>query len=380
MEGTTSESSHSFIWRLYPPSIKSFSENDVVYIRPKSVKELGVVVRVAKIDVDAPSLESRNKRKRTSNERNASTETTNDDRIPIIKDNGHTQHIRPSRLVPIYESSNPTIILTPDTASYRQLAVAHVRNGDDILEIGCSTGMCTALMLRRVLLLRKNAMKDGGDAAVYGHGRIVAFDTGSDMVQQTKHALESEFKNLSSLPKSMALSSMTAVHKIDAFADPKRAFALATNENDKFPNIILIDIGGNRELEGVVRMIHWVQTAFICHPPRVIIVKSKELVQQLNDVFSTGVINNAQQWLMNYLQTNNLHNVSSKRPPSYSHPLQAPLVVSPIDDTTPICRFHNYAGNGCKRYNKEENACPLDHEYCHWCRRKGHLARNCPGT
>ena len=240
----TLESSHSFTWRLYVPPIKSFKENDVIYIRPKSVKEMGIVARVAKADVDDVSTShSRNKRSRIShgsdNERQiSSTETADDNRIPVEKDNGHIQHIRPSRLVPIYEfPNNTTIVLTPDTSTYRQLAAAHVRKNDAILEVGCSTGMCTVLILRRMLLLLKNVIKGSEGSLENGHGRIVAFDTGSDMVRQTQHALKSEFENLSSLlPKSVTLSSMAAVHKIDAFADPKRALALATNEHIQYPN------------------------------------------------------------------------------------------------------------------------------------------------
>jgi len=56
--------------------------------------------------------------------------------------------------------------------------------------------------------------------------------------------------------------------------------------------VILIDIGGNRELNGIVRMIRWVQSGLFQEEeegqdnkhclPRVIIVKSEALVEELS--------------------------------------------------------------------------------------------------
>jgi precorrin-6B methylase 2 len=337
-----------------------------VYVRPKSIKEIGVVGRV----VDIPALRDGQK-----------------DRISIQQTNGKIQQLRPSRLVPIYDNqskSQTMMILTPDTTNYRQLAVAHLRMHDKVLEVGCSTGMCTALVLRRMLLL--SAMKNDVVTTITSttgcltddlvKANIVAFDTGSDMVQQTQQALRAEYINMTShLPGLSIIQS--SVHNIDAFVDPTRAFSLAT-QNDKYPNVVLIDIGGNRELEGVAKMIHWIQSTFVKYPPRVMIVKSKELVQHLNDD-SFGVTENAQSRLMEYLKTNNLLHSSLKLPPCYSHPLQAPLVLSPKDNETPICRFYNYHIDGCKRYSMG-NECPFDHDYCHWCRQKGHVAIKCPGS
>jgi NADPH:quinone reductase-like Zn-dependent oxidoreductase len=79
---------------------------------------------------------------------------------------------------------------------------------------------------------------------------------------------------------SEAISQLINLHKVDAFADPKGAHSMAVGSSNKSPDVILIDIGGNRELKGVVNMIHWVQTAFT-QQARVIIVKSESLVEKL---------------------------------------------------------------------------------------------------
>lgn len=382
----------SFHWRIYPTK-NGLQPNDHVYVRPKSVKEVGAVGRV----VDTAPFDLADVKRQCTNDRtpsNPNQTQTPDDRI-TLQINGVTKQFRPSRLVPIYDIATDnmtTIVVTPDTANYRQLAVAHVRHQDKVLEIGCSTGMCTSLILRRMLLLsgEKNNAKHtaaqseeeeeaAGTRNSFQYGHIAAFDTGLDMIQQTQKALQTEFDNLSAhLPQQNKLSSMSSIHKIDALSDPKGAFSLCT-QNNKYPDIVLIDIGGNRELEGVTRMIHWVQCTFICKLPRVIIVKSKELARQFSPERDDGCIHDAQSWLMDYLQMNNLSNEISNKPPAYAHPLQAPLAMSPKDDAIPICRFHNYHKDGCKRF-KNGNECELDHEYCHWCRIKGHIASDCPGT
>ncbi|KAL3781356.1 hypothetical protein HJC23_013440 [Cyclotella cryptica] len=425
----------TFLWRLYPEdpvilqssSTKcdsvNLSVNDYVYVRPKSVREPGILGRVVDINESASAILPKESQPIISNQIHPSARTHNVDRqrngrVSILQSNGVIKHnVRVSRLVPIFDRtvqqhnpSNPNktsctlILLTPDTTNYRQLAVAHVRSDDKVLEIGCSYGGCTALLLRRLIQLRSvdttcsACTKDSGASSskisiredTPASGVIVAFDTGSDMVEQTRQSLQAELKLVSSVhsPQKQSelekvYSDMATVHKIDAFADPKGAFSLATRNHEIYPTVILIDIGGNRELEGVARMIHWVQGAFSRQPPRAIIIKSKELTQELHSHLQDGIVTHAQDWLIDFLQINNSVNsipLKSQPPPSYSHPLQAPLVLSPKDNTTPICRFHNYHAEGCKRYNDECSECPLDHDYCHWCKRNGHVARECSGS
>eukprot|EP01134_Creolimax_fragrantissima_P000068 CFRG0068T1 len=63
---------------------------------------------------------------------------------------------------------------------------------------------------------------------------------------------------------------------------------------------------------------------------------------------------------------------------------------TPTSTRTFICRFHNYAEDGCKQYNtySDENvssktcltstdSCPYDHIHCHACMARGHIAREC---
>ena len=74
----------------------------------------------------------------------------------------------------------------------------------------------------------------------------------------------------------------------------------------------------------------------------------------------------------------------------FKHPLKAPMVLSPVDEKTPICRYHNYHRDGCRLYKKNSNSttqgeagaaadaiCPFDHDHCHACQQLGHVAKNC---
>ena len=111
-------------------------------------------------------------------------------------------------------------------------------------------------------------------------------------------------------------------------------------------------------------------------------------------VMENGIINNGQEWFTSLLQSSSISSSSSNistgtttattqqrqqqaEPSSsaaayYTHPLKAPLVLSPIDDKTPICRFYNYMIDGCKN-----EQCPYDHIHCHICLKSGHRALDC---
>eukprot|EP00578_Thalassiosira_sp_NH16_P016244 CAMPEP_0181126790 /NCGR_PEP_ID=MMETSP1071-20121207/27831_1 /TAXON_ID=35127 /ORGANISM="Thalassiosira sp., Strain NH16" /LENGTH=253 /DNA_ID=CAMNT_0023212443 /DNA_START=453 /DNA_END=1211 /DNA_ORIENTATION=+ len=182
------------------------------------------------------------------------------------------------------------ILLTPDTKNYRQLAASHVRSSDKVLEIGCSTGECTVLLLRHLILLQHQHFLNQQKSCVMQrsssfHGQIVAFDTGYDMIEQARNRLLSEFDRL--LPDDICQKStdrlfpdMVQFHKVNALANPKGAQSHAVDGNNRTPDVVLIDIGGNRELKGVIRMIEWVQSAFQCSP-RLIIIKSEALAEEL---------------------------------------------------------------------------------------------------
>jgi len=60
-------------------------------------------------------------------------------------------------------------------------------------------------------------------------------------------------------------------------------------------------------------------------------------------------------------------NACEKRsaPPKYRHPLRAPMTILPSSkesgEEVPICRYHNYHDEGCRKGAE----CPFDHTVCH---------------
>jgi hypothetical protein len=435
-------------WRVHPlpaanDAPRKFEPkiSDFVHVRPKSAKEIGYTGRITSINANKKatathgnSVNDQDVSKKCSKKRKLTEE---DVRVTIQQHCYHhhteknedciachsTKHdVRPSRLVPVYDlhltnnkmdkGSKTLVLLTPDTTTYRQLAISHLRPNDNVLEIGCSTGECTALLLRRNLLLHSQNSRQieqrNIKSANVVMGKIVGFDTGTKILKQADNRLRREYEQSGSTLANDddAYSKIIQLHRIDALADPKGAYALAS-ANNTFPGMVLIDIGGNRQLDSVVRMIQWVQTAFKDESPRLILVKSEALEKELstailsshaNDntncsipsVSEEGVITSGQNWFNSLIVSpssaadDEEANESLSRQQilsRYSHPKKVPLVLSPRG--TPICRYHNYHPDGCTKFNKSKNSfddlqCQYDHEHCHWCQAAGHIALNCP--
>ena len=144
----------------------------------------------------------------------------------------------------------------------------------------------------------------------------------------------------------------------------------------KGPSIVYLDIGGNREEAGVIEMMSWVLSRSFSNL-RMIVIKSREVIHTLKNNSTTaidaesGIVQNGSAWFQEKLME-----TRRRKESRHLHPLQAPLVYSPCDTKQPICRYHNYDPKGCKKASN----CPLDHDHCHLCLRKGHRAIDCKST
>ncbi len=433
-------------WRVYPhPAVcnhtKKFEPkiSDDVHVRPKSAKEIGCTGRIKSINSNSTATTHVNSsiEASVSHQCSKKRKLTEDVRVTIqqhcylhqsekyedcIMCHSTKHDVRPSRLLPVYDlhlkcnkidvGSKSLVLLTPDTTTYRQLATSHLRPNDYVLEIGCSTGECTALLLRRNLLLHSQNVRQieqrNNKSENVILGKTVGFDTGTKILKQADKRLRREYEQSASMfaNDDGAYSRLIQLHRVDALTDPKGAYVLAT-ANNTCPEMVLIDIGGNRQLESVVRMIQWVQTTFKCDRPRLILVKSEALEKELstailsshtdnNNVSSIpfitdeGFITNGQNWF-NSLASPSFavddsvdENISRHQLLSrYSHPKKVPLVLSPKG--IPICRYHNYHPDGCTKFKKRKSTatdnddqCQYDHDHCHWCQAVGHTAVNCP--
>ena len=224
------------------------------------------------------------------------------------------------------------IIITSETIHFRQL-VGYIKSNDRVVEIGCSSGETSKLILPHCQ-------------------SWVGLDTSLEMLNICH-------ETISSMQQSTPYHAVT----VNALVDPQRARKEATRFGE--PNVVFLDIGGNRESINVLRMIAWILDEFDL---RLLVVKSRELVHSITTSDCvidevTGLIDKGHEWYQG----------SHHKRALPKHPKKAALVMSPLDSTKSICRYHNYHKNGCKKVD-----CEFDHEYCHACLAKGHVALECP--
>ncbi|GAX10268.1 hypothetical protein FisN_3Lh470 [Fistulifera solaris] len=270
-----------------------------------------------------------------------------DDKKWKLRSDDHKQvHVYENRMIPILSSSSSSktenhhekdndtlsVIITAETKYYRQLATSQVCSPDTVLEIGCSTGETSKVLWKRA-------------------SSWVGFDTSAEMTERTMS------KNTSSCRR--------LCQKMNALLEPALAYQ-TVHQHQPVTTAVWMDIGGNREMNGVARMLHWILTAPF-PALQLIVVKSKELARELSSipVDSKGILQ------MDGMEFLNKKRLDSRRLPR--HPQQAPKVYSPIDPSLPICRYHNYHKKGCRKGSD----CPFDHVHCHMCLEAGHVAMSC---
>jgi SAM-dependent methyltransferase len=238
---------------------------------------------------------------------------------------------RPHDAVRVYDP--PAIVICHSTEDFRLLAQTQ-DIGESVLEIGCSTGQTSRILWQRC-------------------DQWMGWDTGQAMVDKLRDEIATK------TTKDHRCTALTCC-KIDAIIDPENAWKLV---NDHFCQTsrgltVLIDIGGNREVNAVAKILQWALEIPNNKELRLVIIKSEEMFA-LEDP-------------LNWFLTQQDISVPIKTFPS--HPLKAPKRCSPQDPSLPVCRYYNYHKEGCKK----GAVCELDHTHCHWCLTVGHIALNCP--
>jgi hypothetical protein len=264
---------------------------------------------------------------------------------------------------------------------------------DRVLEIGCSTGGLSKMLLQR----RPSSW--------------IGIDISQEMIDRCHGYLKDTISEVKDTTE-------TKVVKVDAILEPAKAYKEATTldkRNDRSlsssssPTVIFVDIGGNRDDKSVLKVLEWIFQSFLSNRRietdvtssplssriRLVIVKSREVVSSIlssslgGSISSTGVIANGSKWYIEAMK-DLAHDL---RPSLPKHPLRATMVLSPMDGATPICRYHNYHKKGCRRHNvtleknmedetrpteiDDDCLCPFDHDHCHACLQRGHVAQQC---
>ena len=242
--------------------------------------------------------------------------------------------------------STTTGFVCGTTTVYRAIA-RRVVSTQIVLEIGCSYGKCTNVLAKTMDDCR----------------RVVGIDISKEVIDRASKS----FPTLKFV-------------RTDVLRDPLTVSRLCKELDKEFKDhdglVIFIDIGGNRDLESVVKCIEYANCEL---KPLMVVVKSEALYKCVK-VMMKGVfdwkklseLSNAA--ILDRKKSSETDGVVYKR--KY-HPLKAPLKMNP--DGISICRYHNYDIKGCRKFIDPtfKGRCPYDHEYCHACLRKGHRALEC---
>ena len=340
---------------------------------------------------------------------------------------GSYQSVETRRLVPVFIGEKGTdriqqptlLIVTPTTERYRQMALSQPLQNDDILEVGCSTGQTSQILVNR------------------GVQSWVGLDTSTEMIDSVQRMipnmkLDEKLRSLQQSTQPLHSTNrcqQTFSVRVDALLDPLTARKVALTFSPSGPSTVFVDIGGNRPMAAVLNMLDFLWKHF--GHMRQVIVKSETLFQSLVEQTETNnpnrtscdhmndngwTVQSALEWIRTQQQVTESagvtaehvagdpkdHTSSERSCTPYTfpkHALKAPLRLSPVDQTTPICRYHNYHRKGCRRWLQQqgkvrsdsttafgvdskmkvnEEKCPFDHEHCHWCLNKGHVALDCP--
>eukprot|EP00967_Tisochrysis_lutea_P092733 scaffold133817_cov32-Tisochrysis_lutea.AAC.1 len=150
-------------------------------------------------------------------------------------------------------ASAPLLLLVPETVEFRTIARALASPGDVVLELGCSYGEATALLLEK------------------GCRQVVAADNSVECLKHVQEELMEKARG------------RLRLQLIDVLRYPAQLAALATS----LPlDLLLLDIGGNRDLESVVTALLSLESSGT--RPRLVLVKSRELVEKAKELAMTS--------------------------------------------------------------------------------------------
>jgi len=185
-----------------------------------------------------------------------------DDRVKVQYPKGSTYNIRRVNLIPILQQQN-VVIVVPETTDYRRLCIVHTLAQDNFIEIGSDLGKTV--------------------------GQIVARNTlGIDKSRTSVDIARRDYPNLHFIQADMLLKSKEDWQ--DLILTQFNSNSITDNDNDNNNSndtdlVVGIDINGNRELEAVreclKRVLDW-------WSPRLVVVKSRSLFQELNKISSGG--------------------------------------------------------------------------------------------
>jgi hypothetical protein len=245
------------------------------------------------------------------------------------------------------------VVVVPTTTVYRRMASRLRGTVDLAVEIGSGYGNTTAALAKAV-----------GDK-----GKCIGID---QSWKKAKGARENypgiRFERLDIL-EDMAFVRRVCLEQTDAQSCSGRRKTIIT----------FIDIGGVRELSALVRVIPWAVEEL---GSALVVIKSKRLaaVQSSSNCSAAPAPSlNAKKmpsFWASVVEAERREGMRGKtrRGVADRYPLKMPVRYA-AGDGREICRFHNYSQAGCIR--GQQGRCDLNHDTCHWCGERGHVAFHC---
>eukprot|EP01063_Lacrimia_lanifica_P013391 TRINITY_DN20033_c0_g1_i2.p1 TRINITY_DN20033_c0_g1~~TRINITY_DN20033_c0_g1_i2.p1 ORF type:complete len:372 (+),score=74.63 TRINITY_DN20033_c0_g1_i2:92-1207(+) len=253
-----------------------------------------------------------------------------------------------------------TVVITYDTECFRDYVGVCVGEDDRVIDIGCSYGVCTALLAGRA-------------------AHTLGVDIAADMVAAARERHGGR--------------EGLAFDQVDILTEPAKAVAALADRNK-----IWMDIGGNRCVKDVVRAIDYLLRA---KPTglALIVVKSEELYKSYakgeqkrgfttRDAPAAPAGVHPERLMQGWWGALRQQHLSAADDPNAApweqawfvrarakgflqHPFRYPNRAAPTGELK--CRPYNYSAAGCK-----DPACRFDHVHCHVCDGEGHIGRECP--
>lgn len=218
---------------------------------------------------------------------------------------------------PINLTNTPLVVIVPETSDFRRAAREYCSQSHDdrtspplgaVVEIGSSTGECTQVILEAL-------------SSTSSSTTLVGIEVSRSLHKQ----LEERFPDRAS-----------SFHKWDFMANPlllKQNLAVELGESNVGPRLaVFIDVGGCRSAAPVMTLTENVISSL---SPLLCVVKCRDWYKRLGG--ANGPVHD--------LRRSEI--LASFTPSKPRHPLKQPLRLN--QDKVPICRFHNYSLEGCKK-------------------------------
>ena len=229
------------------------------------------------------------------------TNLDDEPRVLVRYPKGSTYNVRKSLLLPVLEpgvggASDRIVLVVPETPEYRRAAVVHTCVGETFVEIGCDYGMCVDRVRKALTEVGAVPLVASGDERENGNNRDVsAKDSDDDGENDDNDSSRVACLGVDKSPESIEIAveryPQTLFSIEDALSDEGTAKMRALCKQKLiggYPNVVAVDINGNRLLDHVLECIKR-----LMNPgddvvlgkdwdlPRLIIVKSRFLHEEV---------------------------------------------------------------------------------------------------